>query len=142
NRGSPIGFFDPVVKPDNREFSYELETVGPILETNGRRIADNKVRWTFSVADLWPNGYRMTATAVRWNREAERKLFGRVVLTDVEVVLMVREAVTRHENVRNALKQSIEKGNLGPLQTLGAAGEADEHKAARDILKLATRPAS
>ncbi len=144
HRRGPLSFFDPAPKPHNREYHYELTTAGPIIETNGRRVAANAVEWSFAADDLWPLGYKMHAVAIRWNRNAEKRLFGQTVLGDMDAVLDLRKAIGDRQPVKEAIQQAIEQGSLDPLHKL-AADDSEEAKVASTILGtilgLATRPA-
>jgi hypothetical protein len=141
HRNGPISLVDPAKQfGDSREYTYRLETAGPVLETDGRRAGTNAVVWTFGDGDLWPLGWTMHARAIRWNRQAEHMLFGRTVLTDLDTAIKVCDLVAKYQGVRDALKQAIWQSNLDPLRKLAGPGETDESKAAREILALATRP--
>jgi len=141
HRNGPISLVDPAKQfGDSRQYTYRLETAGPVLETDGQRAGVNAVVWTFGDGDLWPIGWTMHARAIRWNRQAEHKLFGRTVLTDLDTAIKVCDAVAKNQGVRDALKQALDQGTLDPLKKLAGQAETDESKAARDILALATRP--
>ena len=141
HRNGPISLVDPAKQfGGSRQYTYRLETPGEVLETDGQRVGSNAVVWTFGDGDLWPLGWMMHARAIRWNRQAEHKLFGRTVLTDLETAIVVRDAVAKNQGVRDALKQALDQGTLDPLKKLAGQAETDESKAARDILALATRP--
>ena len=120
----------------SRHYSYSFTAGGPILETNGQRVADDQVQWEFTDLDIWPRGYAMQLTAVRWNREAEKKLFGKVVLHDIDTVLHLRDLIADHDEVYEALAQAIEQGDLHPIKALSESKEPVDREAAKTILDL------
>jgi hypothetical protein len=141
HRNSPMGMLDPIPQTcDSREYTYRLEAAGPILETNGHRADEVGVVWTFNGSDLFPEGYRMHARAIRWNRPAEKKLYGREVLGDLATVLKLKELIGDRQPIRDGLQEAIERGSLEPIAKLSGSSDAAEAEAARAILALATRP--
>lgn len=120
----------------SRHFSYSFAAGGPILETNGPRVAEDQVRWEFTDLDIWPRGYPMQVTAVRWNREAEKRLFGKVVLRDLDTVLHLRDLIADHDEIYDALAQAIEQGDLHPIKVLSESKEPANREAAKTILGL------
>lgn len=123
----------------SRHYAYSFAAGGPILETNGRRVAEDQVRWEFTDLDIWPHGYAMQVTALRWNRQAEKRLFGRIVMRDLDTVLHLRDLIADHDPVYNALAQAIEQGDLHPIKALAESKEPANREAAKTILDLKTR---
>ncbi|HOW70218.1 MAG TPA: hypothetical protein PKY77_06400 [Phycisphaerae bacterium] len=123
----------------SRHYAFTFVAGGPILETDGQRVAEDQVQWHFTDLDIWPHGYAMQVTAVRWNREAEKKLFGRIVLGDLDTVLHLRDLIADHDDVYDALAQAIEQGSLRPIKTLSESKEPVNREAAKTILDLKSK---
>lgn len=119
-----------------REYHFVLQAAGPVLETSGERTGPCEVTWDFTVYDIWPYGYQMHASAVRWNREAETRVFGRPVIENIDTVLTLADILDNHEAVAEALARAIETGSTYPLENVAATGSADERRAATSILDL------
>jgi hypothetical protein len=129
------------ILPGLSRFNYSLETSGPVIETNGVRLADNRVRWKFTSQELFPDGISMTARAIRWNRAAERKLFGGIVLKDIESVINIVDAIELDGPVVQAMDDAIKQGNLSPIQDLTRDDDPKVRSQAQKILQLKAPPA-
>lgn len=141
HRVSPANMFDPASRDGlTRQFEYEFQAAGTILETNGQRTGDCSVTWTVTHQQFWPEGYRMHARAIRWNRPAERAIFGREVLANIGSALKLKETIGDRQPVRDALKQAIAERSANPLRQLATSGDAGAAQAVWEILALATQP--
>jgi len=137
SRGGPAGLIENGVPGwSGRSFQYVLTAAGPILETNGQRTGGDSVEWNFGLSDLWPKGRRMCVRAVRWNREAERAVFGRSVFARINDVLKAKNLIAGSQPLRDALRAAIEQAGPAPLEALADDGKGEGSSEARALLEL------
>jgi hypothetical protein len=127
---------------NGKKFTYSFELPGPVIETNGVRVSENIIRWQFTKGELFPNGYSMHARSIRWHREAEEKLFGRVVLKDIASVIRIMDTMAPKGSagadypIYMSLQKALEQGDLKPIEALTQQQDEGVRKAARAIMNI------
>jgi hypothetical protein len=84
---------------------YRMEFPGYITKTTGELLADNQVRWRFSVPDAFPLGYSMDATSISVHTEAVRKHLPAGTLQTRQQVNRYLELVRQDKGLVLALSQ-------------------------------------
>jgi hypothetical protein len=87
------------------DLDYRMEFPGYITKTTGELLADNQVRWRFSVPDAFPLGYSMDATSISVHNEAVRKHLPAGTLQTRQQVNRYLELVRRDKGLALALNQ-------------------------------------
>ncbi|HVU89773.1 MAG TPA: hypothetical protein VHD36_20755 [Pirellulales bacterium] len=122
---------------DAESFDYSLELPGTIIETNGRLRTPNQTYWKFSAGDTFPSGYEMMARSILYNRDAQEKLCGKVVVGDGRSVEEFIKLVGRDGPLLKAVREACKEGKFDPIQNLRANDKlsASQISTAREFLR-------
>jgi hypothetical protein len=109
---------------------------GEIVETNGRLLGANRVRWDFEAAEAWPTGYPMTCRALEPRRDVQMALFDRTPLTERESMLAFCDLVAAADGLDAVLRDCRDRKSLDPL----FAHRRKDEQAVTGLFKLLGMP--
>lgn len=104
-----------LVHVGKRYFRYDMQVPGVIMETTGRLIDDNRVRWEFEAVEAYPEGYRMWCRSIEPNAEAQRALWGEVRFADRASLSKLDDAVRQDASLAEAIQATVRHGTLEAL---------------------------
>lgn len=110
-------FFPGFLAPPPGRFAFDVHLPGRVVKggTNGDVDAAGKVSWRFDATRLFPTDFTMTAASIEMAEAAQRRLFGRVALPDVESALAVRDLLADDPELSEALRRASATGDEAAL---------------------------
>jgi hypothetical protein len=127
----------------NRQFEYTLTVPGEVVETNGRILAGDRVRWKFRAWDAYPLGYDMTCRSLDARPQAQKKLLHGEPLKSRESLVRFADLADGLPGVADALQECRKRGKLAPLYAYRlkvARNPKTPVKPVDDLLKLLGLP--
>jgi hypothetical protein len=110
-----LGLYRVEVLGPPRAFHYALEMPGPVVESNGLLVADNRVLWKFEAVQAYPFGYAMRAVALAPELAVQRELVGGEPIATREAMLEFVEAVSADFLLRETLRKCVKARSTDPL---------------------------
>jgi len=110
--GFPLSFLFP---PANPRFDFALRLPGELVETNGAGFRNGRTLWSFTGEEIFPDGFEMKARSLEIDREAQRKVLGRVAIDDEEKALEFVELIGDDGTLLEAVRKLKEAGGRGAL---------------------------
>ena len=102
------------------EYEFAIQLPGELVETSGTGTKAGRTRWKFTGVGLFPGGYEMKARSILIDRDAQKKVLGRVAIDDETRAVEFIETVGREgpllEAVRK-LRQTGDRDTLFQMQT-------------------------
>ncbi|RMG33968.1 MAG: hypothetical protein D6725_15085 [Planctomycetota bacterium] len=100
---------------DGTRFRFTVTMPGRLLVTDGTRLDDHTVQWSFYGADVFPDGYRMYCRSALPDR-SRLAVFGTSALATVEQIEAYLRLCRRHPEVLPLVAQCVESGTPAPLR--------------------------
>jgi len=110
-----LGLYRSEIVGPARRFDYTMQMPGPIVESSGELLADNRTRFRFEAGQAYPAGYVMHCRSLENQTELEKQVFGKQVLDDREKMLRFVEIARGSATVLDALRQCAEEKSVKPL---------------------------
>jgi len=110
-----LGIYGADLGPE-RQFEYQHEMPGKLVETSGELISDNETLWRFSDSQAYPAGFTMSCRSLEPNVTLEQKLLARPVLTDRKAMLRYVDLVRKNEPLLAMMRICADDGSLTPLK--------------------------
>jgi len=125
--------FQLFVGPPEYEFAIVLP--GDLVETNGTGTKAGRTRWKFTGAGLFPDGYEMRARSILIDRDAQKKLLGRVAIDHELQALDFMEAVGQEGPLLEGVREYRRTGDRNALRQVKTR-TVDESVRALTIRKI------
>jgi hypothetical protein len=126
-----IGVYGPFAATE--QFRGSVTMPGIIVESTGTLLDEHTTVWTFSAADAYPFGYRMRARSFERNPAVTRLLGAKVLTAKIDLIEFARR-VDGDEELKTAMKRSLESNSTEPLRDLRRQVEAADNAARRKSL--------
>jgi hypothetical protein len=121
------------------KYDFTVRLPGELVETNGTRIKAGQTRWKFSVGDLFPGGFEMRARSLFIDRDAQKKLLGRVVIDDETQAMEFMELTGADGSLVEAVRKVHSTGDRNVL-TAFKARSYQEGVRARKLQDMLFKP--
>ena len=99
------------------EFEFAMRIPGDLIETNGTGTKNGRTRWKFTGDQLFPNGYEMKARSIEIDRDAQKKVLGRVAFDDETKAMQFMEVVGREGPLLEAVRNFRQTGDRHAAQS-------------------------
>ena len=113
------------------QFEFALELPGKIIETNGIIVDPTHSLWRFTADETFPTGYRMSAHSVVLDKDAQRKVLGRVIVDDAPSANRFVRLVGHEGLLFEAVQDVFASGKLDAIHQL----DPDAHPELRARIK-------
>ncbi len=100
------------------EYEFALVLPGDLVETNGVGTKAGQTRWKFTGSGLFPDGFAMKARSILIDRDAQKKLLGRVAIDDEPKALDFMESVGRAGPLLEAVRTYRQTGDRNALRNV------------------------
>ena len=110
-----LGLYRVEILGPPRKFHYELEMPGPIVETNGVLLGNQRVLWKFEAVEAYPSGYSMRCRSLAPQGELQRELLGAEPLADRDAMLEFAAAVKTDFLLRDVLRTCVKQKSMALL---------------------------
>ncbi len=110
-----LGIYGADFGPE-RQFEYQHQMPGTLVETSGELMSDNETLWRFSDSQAYPAGYTMTCRSLEPNTALEQKLLPKPVLTDRKAMLRYLDLLRHNEPLLAMMRICAADGSLTPLK--------------------------
>jgi hypothetical protein len=110
-----LGIYGADFGPE-RQFEYQHQMPGTLVETSGELMSDNETLWRFSDSQAYPAGYTMSCRSLEPNVTLEQKLLARPVLTDRKAMLRYIDLLRNNEPLLAMMRICAADGSLTPLK--------------------------
>jgi len=117
------------------EYEFAIVLPGDLVETNGTGTKAGRTRWKFTGAGLFPDGYEMRARSILIDRDAQKKLLGRMAIDDELEALAFMDAVGRDGPLLEGVREYVRTGDRNALRQV-KTNTFEESVRARTIRKL------
>ncbi len=120
-------------------FAFDLHLPGQVVETSGTIAGPDHARWRFSGDQSFPDGYVMQARRIEIDLQGQRRILGRVAITDNEQARSYIEILDSDGHLLEAVRKMHASGGLKPLldDRPGSSEEKERLKRLRQVLGLA-----
>ncbi len=141
-----LGLYRVEILGPPRRFDYTLRMPGPIVETNGLLLADNRVRWKFEAVQAYPYGYAMECRALVPQLALQRELPGAAPFKSRQDMLAFVAAVEGDFRLGETLRQCVKQKSTEPLydtrdKVAAESGDTRPYDTVIRLLKLPAKPA-
>lgn len=127
-----VGLYNhPLGMTGDPKFAFSLRLPGEVVASNGSIHGGSEVRWRFRGNRSFPDGFTMESRSLEIDREAQRKILGRVAIGDVDQALALVREVEPSAKLRALFIETREGGTLGPLMRARFDGEDDRERLSR-----------
>ena len=99
-----------------RRFHYSLKVPGRILSTNGNRVGQNGIEWSFQDVDAFPLGYRMECRTLVADLETQKRLLKTRPLNTLDSQREFIRLASADPDLTTALRACRKTGDLAPLE--------------------------
>jgi hypothetical protein len=132
---APFGLF----ANRNPLFAFDLHLPGQIVESSGTIEGPDHVRWRFTGDRSFPDGYVMQARSIEIDLQGQKRILGRVAITDIEQAESYSKLLDQDGRLLEAIRKVRASGDLRPLldDRPGSAAEQERLKRLRQVLGLA-----
>ena len=129
----------PFGSSENPYFAFDLHLPGQVVETSGTIKGPDHVLWRFTGERSFPDGYVMQARSIEIDLQGQKRILGRVAITDNEQAESYIELLDPDGRLRDAVRKVHASGDLKPLldDQPGSAAEQERLKRLRQVLGLA-----
>jgi hypothetical protein len=116
------------------EYEFSIVLPGDLVESNGTVTKAGRTRWKFTAEVLFRGGYAMRARSIVIDRDAQKKLLGRVAINDELEALEFLEAVGREGPLLEGVREFRRTGDRNALHQVKTRS-FEESVRARSIRK-------
>lgn len=130
--------YPPIFSGPGPQFVFGLRLPGWIMETNGTSDKLGHIVWNFQGEDLFPRGFEMKAESLDVDREAQIKLFDRVVIDDANSARTLRDLAAKDDGLADLLRRAAQTGDLAILRDAQMRNEFRQANldALRELLQI------
>ncbi|MDG3005614.1 hypothetical protein [Paludisphaera mucosa] len=134
--------YPPLLQPPAPRFAFGVRLPGEFVraDTNGEVDATGRVSWRFDAGRLYPGGFTMTARSLDLDRDAQRRLLGRVAIPDAASALSVRDLLADDPDLIAVLCQACKTGDAQLLTPTPGMDDARKMRLARLRERLRIAP--
>jgi hypothetical protein len=100
------------------EYEFAIQLPGELVETSGTGTKAGRTRWKFTGVGLFPGGYEMKARSILIDRDAQKKVLGRVAIDDETKAVEFIETVGREGPLLEAVREVRQTGDRSALSQL------------------------
>jgi len=127
--------FDPSQNP---LFAFDLHLPGQVVESTGTIQGPDHVLWRFTGDRSFPDGYVMQARSIEIDLQGQKRILGRVAITDNEQARSYIAILDSDGHLLEAVRKVHAAGDLKPLldDRQGSAQEKERLKRLRQVLGL------
>jgi hypothetical protein len=125
--------FPLIFSPPSPRFAFTVRLPGRIVsaESNGAVTDSGQIRWDFDGGRVFPDGYEMKAVSIDIDEEIQRRLLGRVVITDLESARAYRELVGDEGELLNIVRRACREDDIRILRDAQGDDELERAELAR-----------
>jgi hypothetical protein len=132
-------YIAPFGPSDNPCFAFDLHLPGQVVESSGTIEGLDHVFWRFTGDRSFPDGYVMQARSIEIDLQEQKRILGRVAITDNEQAGSYMEILDADGRLLEAIRKVHASGDLNPLldDRPGSAADKQRLKRLRQVLGLA-----